>query len=48
MNFRFCVLKDDLACRVRDSDIECVYPWGVKKIRGQNNLTHGPYVYEMG
>jgi hypothetical protein len=30
-------LKEELAWRVRDSDIQCVCPWGRKESKAQNN-----------
>jgi hypothetical protein len=47
VNFRFCVLKDELAWRVRDSDIECVCPWGRKESKAQNNLLQARLVSSL-
>jgi hypothetical protein len=47
VNFRFCVLKDGLDWRVRDSDIECVCPWGGKERPAQGNLLQARLVSSL-
>jgi hypothetical protein len=48
VNFRFCVLKDGLDWRVRDSDIECVCVRGeVRKAPAQGNLRQARLVSSL-